>query len=97
VGIGVGIHSVDNHPVIDQVLPDQPAFKGGVKVGDRLLKVNGQSVDGLPLSDISKLLRGAVKSRVKIVVLRPGEKDPRTFSLRRQMVTLPGSSLPPTL
>jgi membrane-associated protease RseP (regulator of RpoE activity) len=94
IGIGVGIHLADKHPVIDQVLPDQAAFKGGVKVGDRLLMIDGKSVEGVPLADISKMLRGAAGSRVHITILRPGEKSSRTFSLKRQVVTLPGSSLP---
>jgi carboxyl-terminal processing protease len=88
VGIGVGIHAVDHHPVIDQVIPGNAAFKSGVKAGDRLLKVNGKSVDGVPLPDIAKLLRGAAGTKVRIVVQRPGESGPRSFSLERQMVTL---------
>jgi C-terminal processing protease CtpA/Prc len=95
VGIGVGIHLDNNkHPMIDQVIPGQSAFDGGVKVGDRLLKIDGKSVDGLSLLEVSKMLRGAPKTRVHITVQRTGEKNPRSFSLKRQVVTLPGSSLP---
>jgi C-terminal processing protease CtpA/Prc len=94
VGIGVGIHLVDQHPMIDQVIPGQSAFDGGVKAGDRLLKIDGKSVDGLSLIEVSERLRGAPKTRVHITILRPGEKNPRSFSLKRQVVTLPGSSLP---
>jgi carboxyl-terminal processing protease len=87
IGIGVGVHSVDQHPVIDEVIPGQSAFKGGVKVGDRLVEVDGKSVDGLSLVDISKLLRGKQGTRVKIVVERDGKRH--SFSLKRQIVTYP--------
>jgi carboxyl-terminal processing protease len=91
VGIGVGIRSVDHHPIVSEVLPGNAAFKHGVKVGDRLISVAGKNVDGLPLAEVASLLRGAAGTQVKIVVLRPGETDPRKFTLKRQMVGL----LPP--
>jgi len=96
VGIGVGLHLVDRHPVVDQVIPNSPAFKKGVRVGDRLLMIDGRSVDGVPLPDVARMLRGAAQTRVKIVVLRPGETEPRSFWLRRQLVTLlPPEPTPP--
>jgi carboxyl-terminal processing protease len=96
VGIGVGLHLVDQHPVVDQVLPDSPAFKKGVQVGDRLLKIDGESIEGVPLPEVAKRLRGAAGTRVKITVLRRGENDPRNFSLKRQLVTLlPAPATPP--
>ena len=94
VGIGVGIHAANHQLVVDQVLPGNAAFKGGVKVGDQLLKVDGKSVDGLSARQTADLLRGAAGTKVKITVQRPGEKSTRHFSLRRQLVTLPGSPAP---
>ena len=88
VGIGVGVHAVDHHPVIDQVLPGNPAEKGGVKVGDQLVKIDGKSVDGMPLADVAKMLRGAAGTKVRITVQRAGESQTRKFTLKRQMVTL---------
>ncbi len=91
VGIGIGIRAVDHHPVVTEVLPGNAAFEHGVKVGDRLLSVAGKNVDGLPLAEVASLLRGAAGTQVKIVVQRPGERDPRKFTLKRQIVGL----LPP--
>jgi C-terminal processing protease CtpA/Prc len=49
VGIGVAIHLVDHHPVIEQVIPGNPASKAGLKAGDRIVKIDGASTDGLDL------------------------------------------------
>lgn len=88
VGIGVAIHEIDSQPTIEQVVPGQAAYKHGMKVGDRILKIDGKSVAGLDLKHVAAKLRGAAKSKVTVTIQRPGETGTRIFSLRRQIVTL---------
>ena len=60
-----------------------------IKPGDRILKIDGASVDGLTLQQVADKLHGAAGSRVHLLVLRGDAK--KTFSPRRQILILPGS------
>jgi C-terminal processing protease CtpA/Prc len=86
VGIGVAVKMVDQHPVIDQVVPRNPADKAGLKVGDRIVKIDGTSVDGLSLAQIAEHLRGASGSRVRVTIHRGGGQ--RTYIVKRQIIVL---------
>jgi carboxyl-terminal processing protease len=92
IGIGTELKAVDGHPVVDKVMPGGPAEKYGVKAGDRILKIDGTSVDGLTLQQVADKLHGAAGSRVHLLVLRGDAK--KTFSIRRQILILPGSPTP---
>lgn len=86
VGVGAMIKSVDHHPVIDQLVPGNPAAKSGLKPGDRIVKIDGTSTNGLELGKVAELLRGAAGTHVKVTVLRGTET--RTFTVKRQIVML---------
>lgn len=57
---------------IRKVLEFSPAQQAGIEKGDLLLEVQGHSVVGLPLSQISELMRGQVGERINIVLERSG-------------------------
>jgi C-terminal processing protease CtpA/Prc len=92
IGIGTELKTVDSHPVVASVLPNGPAEKSGIKPGDRILSIDGKSVDGLALQQVANLLHGAASSRVHLLVQRGDVK--KSFSLRRQILLLPGSPAP---
>jgi carboxyl-terminal processing protease len=89
IGIGTELKSISGHPVVVDVLPDSPAFKIGIKPGDRFLSIDDKSVDGMTLEQISHFLRGAARSHVKVTVSRDGKA--RDFGMRREILFLPGS------
>jgi C-terminal processing protease CtpA/Prc len=84
VGIGTELKSVGGHPVVTGVLADSPADKSGIRPNDRLLKIDGKSVDGLTLVQVSHLLRGIRGSHVEVTVDRHGET--RDFGIRREIL-----------
>ena len=92
IGIGTELKAVDGHPVVTHIMPNSPAEKAGIKAGDRILKIDGNSVDGLPLQQVADELHGAAGSRVHLLVQR-GDQH-KSFSLRRQILILPGSPAP---
>jgi len=86
VGIGVEILNGEEYTTVVKVFVDSPAEKYGVKVDDQIIKVNGESVKGLPGSELAKLIRGKKKTKVDITVLRDNKEV--DISLIRDVVDL---------
>ncbi|MBQ9387944.1 MAG: S41 family peptidase [Lachnospiraceae bacterium] len=80
IGASIGIDSDTGFAVIVNIIPDSPAFKSGVKVGDVVYKVDGTDVTNLSLDEIVERVRGEVGSQVKIVFVRDGVSEELTIT-----------------
>ena len=58
--------------IIDLVSPGSPADVAGIKVGDTLLSVNGDDLGQIGYRRLSKMMEGAVGSKVHLSVSRDG-------------------------
>ncbi|MFZ1301559.1 MAG: S41 family peptidase [Candidatus Microsaccharimonas sp.] len=86
-GIGVEVSLRNNLPTVVRVLRDNPAEKVGVAVGDVIVAVNGESMEGKTTNEIVTKIRGDVGTTVKVTVLRDGvTKD---FTITRATVDNP--------
>lgn len=83
-GIGVYIASTDEGILIAGVMEGSPAEEAGLQRGDILVSIDGTSVEGYQLEDVSKNIRGPVDTSVDLVVRRDGEEQSFTVQ-RRQM------------
>ena len=85
---GVGIEITMEMAVVRVVSPIEgtPAFKAGIKSGDYIIKIDGETVVGLSISDVVKKLRGKPNTDVKVTVLRKGEKAPLEIKLTRKVI-----------
>lgn len=73
VGIGAEITLKDNQASVSYLFEDSPAMKAGLAVGDIIQQVDGKSVSGLSLSDISGLIKGKANTNVTIQIKRNNE------------------------
>lgn len=89
---GVGIEvTLDNNKVkITKVFADTPAKKTGIKVGDYITKVNGESVEGKSLSDVVSLIKNAKNKEVEITITRDNQE--KTMKVTRTTVDMPYTS-----
>ncbi|MCC6124524.1 MAG: S41 family peptidase [Pirellulales bacterium] len=62
---------------------DSPASKAGMLPGDKLLRIDDRSTQGMSLRDASELLRGKPGERVKVRVLHPGREKPSDLEIAR--------------
>lgn len=85
-GIGISIDQIDNAIKIVSPLQGTPASKGGLKANDTILQVNGMSVDGLSLSEVSGLVKGPTGTSVTLLIERNGQK--MDFSIVREHIKL---------
>ena len=86
VGITISQDEETKKIVVVSPLEDTPAFAAGVLSGDVITSIDGQSTEGMDLSDAVNLIRGPVNSKVKISVTR--EEKPLEFELSRAQIEI---------
>lgn len=86
-GIGVYIASTDEGILIAGVMEGSPAEEAGLQRGDILVSIDGTSVEGYQLEDVSKNIRGPVNTSVDLVVRRDGEEQ--SFTVQRRQIHVP--------
>jgi carboxyl-terminal processing protease len=72
IGLGVQIDIRGGWITILAPVPGSPAERAGLRTGDRLVEVEGQSTQGWTQDEASKALRGQPGSLVHLTVDRPG-------------------------
>ena len=90
-GVGIQLNQRDDGKVeVVTPIDGSPAFKAGVQAGDLVLKVNGESIEGLKLApDILKKVKGAVGTTVVLTVQHEGSKDAVDLKMTREEVVVP--------
>lgn len=89
---GVGIQSkppVGGEMEVEIVFRGSPAEASGVKVRDKIIAVDGQTIVGLTQTEINSRIRGEAGTEVTLTVLREGEPTPLNITIRRGVITLP--------
>jgi carboxyl-terminal processing protease len=74
VGIGVWLKNHDRGLLVNEVLPDTPAARAGLRRGDVIVGVDEHDVRGLTVQEAARYLKGEKGSRVSLVVRRGGER-----------------------
>jgi len=88
VGIGVVVDERDGFVQVLRVLPDSPAERGGVKAGDRIVAVDGQTTTGMTVDEVAGHIRGTAGTEVRVTFQAPGASE-REVRLVRQRLDLP--------
>jgi carboxyl-terminal processing protease len=83
-GIGVEMGLRDGYVRVLRVLPDNPALKAGIMVGDIIYKVDGEEVYTLSSEEISEKIRGEEGTEVTVTVARNGEE--LSFTMTRESI-----------
>jgi carboxyl-terminal processing protease len=86
-GVGIEVQA-DEGGLIKVISPidGTPASRAGLKPGDRIAGIDGQSIAGLPLNDAIDKMRGSAGSKITLTILREGEKKPFDVTLVRAIV-----------
>ncbi len=84
-GIGAEIGLRSSLPTIVRTIADSPAQQAGMKPGDVIIGVNGESVDGLTTEQVASKIRGEASTSIKVMVRRV--QEPKEFTLTRAKLT----------
>ncbi len=87
-GIGAVSKKVGEYVTITELYKDQPADKAGLKVGDRIIAVDGNDATNRDPEAINNILRGFPGTSVDITVQRPGLEKPFDLTLQRDEVSV---------
>jgi carboxyl-terminal processing protease len=88
-GVGLEIGRRAGEITVVSPVAGTSANTRGIRTGDVLTNVSGQSTDDLSPADVETLLRGEPGTTVRVTVERQGTPEPLTFTLTRTQVDPP--------
>ena len=88
-GIGSLIQQRDEYILITNPYENFPAQKAGLRAGDKIIKIDGNSVKGKSASEVSDLLKGAKDTEVTLKIERNNEENPLDISVTRDIIKMP--------
>ena len=71
---------------VGAVDPGSPAERAGLRPGDRIRAIDGDSIDGVPLTDVLQRLRGEVGTSVGVSVQRPKTGETVDVTIERAAI-----------
>jgi len=87
-GLGVEISIKDGLITVITPLEDTPAWKAGIKPGDKIIKINSELTRGMDLTAAMKKLRGKPGEMVNLTVMRGPDKELLEFKIIRAAIKI---------
>jgi carboxyl-terminal processing protease len=88
-GLGAEGELMGDYMVITEIFEKSPAHKAGLKVGDAIVAVDGQSAKGKKEGEVLEFLRGFPGTKAELQIRRPGENKELKVTLEREEVEVP--------
>lgn len=88
-GVGMEIGMKNDIITVVSPLKDSPAYKAGIKSGDRILKIDDKTTNDMTVEEAVQRIRGEVGTKVNLVVLPKDQDKTKEFSLIRDTIKIP--------
>lgn len=88
-GLGIEVSVRDGVLTIISPLEGTPAWDAGIKSGDKILFIDGQSTKNMSLGEAVQYMRGPIGKKITLTLWHPGVTKPRTVTLARQLIKVP--------
>lgn len=85
-GLGITIESEQGQLTISFPLEDTPAYRAGLKAGDRIVKIEGEDTLNMDLDEAVRKMRGPAGTSITITIDRDSFTTPRDFTIVREMI-----------
>lgn len=83
-GIGCTVATLEDGTIsVIDMFEDSPSYKAGLKVGDIIIKVDGESYEGKNSNDISNYIKNSGKSKIVLTVKRDNEEKDISINLSK--------------
>ena len=89
VGVGMSIDKRKDAPlVVISPFVGSPAAKAGIKIGDKIIKIDNKDIIPLNATETVNMLKGKQGTKVEVEIVREGKKDPLKVTLIRDNIKL---------
>ena len=88
-GVGLNYSIVDRKYMVTSLVRNGPAVNAGVKIGDRIQRIDGRSVSEMSPEQAERILSGNTEALVVLDLLRPPLNEPLHFELAKRRIDLP--------
>ncbi|MBX6322091.1 MAG: S41 family peptidase [Rhodospirillaceae bacterium] len=86
-GLGIEVTMENGFVKVVSPIDDTPAARAGIRPGDFIIQLDGQSVQGMTLNEAVDKMRGPVNSKITLTIQR-GTEEPFDVSLTRDIIKI---------
>ncbi len=87
-GLGMTIFLKDTWVTVMSTMEGTPAYRMGLRSGDRIIKIDNQTTKGMTTQAASKLMRGEAGTKVDLSIEREGVPEPLDYTIERAVITI---------
>ncbi|WP_337444042.1 S41 family peptidase [Bacillus coahuilensis] len=87
-GIGAEIQEKDGYIIVVSPIKGSPAEQAGLLPNDKILEVDGESIQGMSSTEAVMLIRGEKGSDVSLTIERPGTSENLTITITRDEIPI---------
>ncbi|MBI4267821.1 MAG: S41 family peptidase [Chloroflexi bacterium] len=88
-GIGAYVGFEEKQIIVIAPIAGSPAARAGIKPGDAILEIDGNSTEDMSLEEAVARIRGAKGTPVKLLILHRGETNPAELEIIRAEIEVP--------
>ncbi|MBX3020708.1 MAG: S41 family peptidase [Bdellovibrionales bacterium] len=87
---GIGIEITVQSGILTVISPieDTPAWKAGIKAGDKIVDIDGESTKGFSLVEAAQRMKGKKGQKIRMGIFREGFDKPKEFVIERGTVKI---------
>lgn len=82
-GIGAWVMKEEEQIIIVRPFPNSPAEKAGIREGDKVLMIDGESTEGMSVDEAVLRIKGPAGTSVTLLILHKGESEPVEITIVR--------------
>src|SRR5919201_5814272 len=87
-GLGIEITIRDDQLIVVSPIEDTPAYRAGLKSGDRILKIDGEPTKEITLLEAVRKMRGFKGTPVTLTIMRDEFEAPKDFTITRDVIKI---------
>ncbi len=87
-GLGIEISLQNETLTIVSPIEDTPAYQAGLKPGDKILKIDGETTKNITLLKAVTRMRGRPGTKVTLTIMREGSTELKDYTIERAIIHL---------